>query len=603
MRLAKWVHSTCAAIVCAAFFCTTAAFAVEKATVTGATAATQQVSFDVYLPLQNEAGLDALLTSLNDPNSPNYHKWLTQEQFHSQFGPSAATVAAVQHELEAFGMTTTLASPQKIHATGSAHAVELMFATELHNGVFRNGSKTIVAVGGISMPSAMVLNNVVVVGLDGMIRMQRHAHKLAGPLPENRYSNVGPYWFDDLKQAYSYPSYQSLNGKGVTMGILMTGGFNPPDMTLYFSHEKLPVPDMTTVNVDGGSPYDPTNPFNSLETHLDLQQTGGMAPLAKHILYNIPDLSDQHIMDGLVTIMEANKADVVSMSFGGPEIGYLPAYNGGVNTIGLLGVYDRLFKQGNAQGITFLASSGDEGALSLPAAACFNPDATSSCGGFVASAEMPASSPHVTGVGGTNLVTTMSSTSLDSNYVSEAAFGDPVTEDIFYGTPATGAFWGSGGGISIYYTRPSYQFLVNTGSLLMRTVPDVSLHMGGCVVDSVLPCGPDRSADITAIDGGLYGVIGTSASVQDFAGLIALKIQKTGGRLGNENQALYTMALLQSYGFLKNIFHDNIRGYNGLYYTHKGYNLVLGNGTVNGVNYLLAPLIPTAGTPQTPSNP
>jgi hypothetical protein len=41
-----------------------------------------------------------------------------------------------------------------------------------------------------------------------------------------------------------------------------------------------------------------------------------------------------------------------------------------------------------------------------------------------------------------------------------------------------------------------------------------------------------------------------------------------------------------------------------LYYTTPtGYNRVLGNGTLNGTNFLLAPFVPVAGTPQTPSNP
>jgi subtilase family serine protease len=275
-------------------------------------------------------------------------------------------------------------------------------------------------------------------------------------------------------------------------------------------------------------------------------------------------------MDGLVTILEANKADVVNMSFGGPEIGYTREYNDGQDFTAILGLYDDLFKQGNAQGITFVSSSGDLGALDVPNVACFDPKATSSCGGFEVSVEIPASSPHVTGVGGTNLLTSLGPNVLDSKYVSEQAYGDPLAQDIFYGTPATGGFWGSGGGISIYFKKPGYQHLVDTGSKKMRTVPDVSLHMGGCPVGSVQPCPADRSYDLVAMDGAYYGVIGTSASSPDFAGLLALKIQKTGGRLGNENQAMYVMALLQSLGVLPGIFHDNIPGFNGLYTTHKG---------------------------------
>jgi subtilase family serine protease len=541
------------------------------------------------------------LNDLQDSSSANYHKWLTPAEFSQRFGASPAAVAGIVNELNAYGLKTQVLSSQRIHVTGDASAVEQVFLTQLHQGVFRNGTKTIMAEGALSLPSAMASSNAVVTGLSGVIRMHKHSRPAGAvtAVPDNRYSVTGPYWFDDLKQAYSYPSYQAYTGKGVTIGILMTGGYNAPDMALYFSHEKLATPHITTVNIAGGAPY---NFDNSFETHLDLQQTGGMAPDANLILYNLPDLFDSNIISGLITIIESNVADVVSMSFGGPELQYVPAYNGGVDYTGILGIYDDIFKQGNVQGITFVASSGDLGALDIPPLACFDPSATSACGSFQPSVETPASSPHVTGVGGTNLVTTMTKGSLDSKYVSEAAFGDPLAQDIFYGTPATGGFWGSGGGNSIYYKKPAFQRLVHTGSKF-RTVPDLSLHMGGCPIGSVLPCGPDRSSVIVANGGAFYLVIGTSASAPDFAGLTALKIQRFGKRLGNENFDIYALAALQEFGFPLKVFRDDIQGYNGLYFTKKGYNRVLGNGTVNGVNFLLAPSVPTAGTPQTPSNP
>jgi subtilase family serine protease len=211
-------------------------------------------------------------------------------------------------------------------------------------------------------------------------------------------------------------------------------------------------------------------------------------------------------------------------------------------------MYDDLFRQGNAQGITFVASSGDSGASPIPAASCFDPAAEKGCGGFLLSVELPASDPHMTGVGGTNLVTTMNATSLNSKYVSEAAFGDLLTEDIFFGTPASGAFWGSGGGDSVVFNRPEYQVLAHTGSKF-RTVPDLSLHMGGCPPGSVAPCGPDRSADVLVIGSDQFNVVGTSASAPDFAGLTALKIERFGTRLGNENYDIYSFRTLQRNGF------------------------------------------------------
>lgn len=598
MSFAKRHTIVFAALWCAAMLLPTInARAAEKAVLTQRVDAAQTVEFDVFLPLKNRSNLDSLVETLNDSASSRYHRWLKPAEFKSQFAPTSDSIAAVRRQLEAYGLTTELASSQRIHVRGNAHAVEQAFATQLKSGTFHDGRKTVAAATPISLPGALVTNKAVVAGLSGFIRMRSHAKRLAAPL--NRYSSAGPYWFTDLKQAYQYPSYKVYTGKGVTVGVLMSNAFNPEDMKAYFTHEKLAVPKISTVNINGGAPYDPND---STETHLDIQQVGGMAPNAKIILYNLPDLSDANIIDGLQQILDDNKADVVNMSFGGAEVFYTPEWNDGEDFTELLGIYDDLFRQGNAQGITFVASSGDQGALPAPPIACFDPNATAKCGTMQVSAESPATSPHVTAVGGTNLATTLSATTLDSKYVSEQAYGDPLAADIFYGTPATGGIWGSGGGDSIYYRKPLFQALVNTGSKY-RTVPDLSGHMGGCPVGAVEPCPESDSSVVVAIDGGLYGVIGTSASAPDFAGLLALKVERYGSRLGNENAEIYALAALQNLGLPLKVYHDNVPGYNGLYTTKKGYNRVLGNGTVIGVNFLLAPLVPTAGTPQSPSNP
>ena len=171
---------------------------------------------------------------------------------------------------------------------------------------------------------------------------------------------------------------------------------------------------------------------------------------------------------------------------------------------------------------------------------------------------IPAASPHVTAVGGTNLVTTYSPPSLDSAYVGENANSDPLAFDIFFGTSATGAVWGSGGGISSYFAKPTYQNHVSQAYLpakaeKWRTIPDVSLEMGGCPFGDLYyeengVCPPDRSFDWTPISGSFYGYIGTSLSSPDFVGLLALKIQSSGGRLGNENYDIYSLAAAQENG-------------------------------------------------------
>ncbi len=563
-----------------------------------ALAPTRNVQFDVFLPLQHATDLDALLHAQQDPSSSSYHQWLKPSEFEQRFGASDSTRVAVQKELAAYGMSVTVSNSRQLHVSGTARSVGQAFSSTLVEKTGANGVKSMSMSASASAPAALASSGAVVVGLSNAIRMRTQSVKLAKVT--NRYSNVGPYWFDDLKQAYEWPSFNALTGKGTTIGVLMTGGYNPSDMNLYFQHEKLPTPKFSEVDINGGAPY---NANTSFETHLDMQQTGGMAPNAHIILYNLPDLSDANIISGLVTIDESNTADVVNMSFAGPEILYTAAYNGGQDFTGILKVYDDLFKQGNAQGITFVASSGDFGARPAPPIACFATNATTGCGTAVLSAENPASSPHVVGVGGTNLVTTMSTNNLNSKYLSEAAFGDPYIGDPDYGTPATGFEWGSGGGNSIVFNKPDFQKLLKTGSNY-RTVPDVSLHMGGCPVGAVTPCGPDRSADIVAIGGGLFGVIGTSASSPDFVGLLALKIQSTQGRLGNENFDIYSLAALQKSGGTTNeYFRTDIPGENNGYTAGGNYNRVLGVGTVVGKTFVLRPNAASAGTPQTPSNP
>jgi len=168
-------------------------------------------------------------------------------------------------------------------------------------------------------------------------------------------------------------------------------------------------------------------------------------------------------------------------------------------------------------------------------------------------------------------------------------------------------------GISSYFAKPSYQNLVSQQYLPAkaqnwRTIPDVALEMGGCPAGDLYyaehgVCPPDRSFDWTPIDGEFYGYIGTSLSSPDFVGLLALKIQSEGGRLGNENYDIYSLAAAQANGSSNTVFRQNISGNNGVYKTAPGYNLVLGNGTVIANDFVRGPSLPVAGLPQTGTNP
>jgi kumamolisin len=564
----------------------------------------EQVEFNIYLPLRNAGQLDQLLAELHDPNSPNYQHWLTPQEFHQRFGPSPTDLSKISADLASRGLAVVGTQGHGMRVRGKIGAIQSAFGAAIWNGRAPNGAHRLVAAQGLKLPASLVQAGARVLAFSPAIRYHTHAMRL-GAAPENRYSTAGPYWFDDVKQAYDFPSYLRLTGAGRSIGIVMANDFLDSDLALYFGHEHLAPPSVVRVPVDGGAPFDVNASF---EVSLDVQQAGGMAPGATIVDYNIPDLSDQSIYDAYYQIVESNAVDIVSSSFGGAEGFYTAAYNGGTDFTWILQLFDDLFKQGNAQGITFVASSGDQGGLGLPSLSYFDPpqDPPVVTAEFLPGIEQPASSPHVTAVGGTNLITTSNPPSLNSQYVRENAFGDPQEPYDPYGVGnlVSGGVWQGGGGVSVVFHKPPYQYLVRTGAN-MRTVPDISGHMGGCPVGTLGTCPADRSSAVVADGGNLYLVIGTSVSAPDFAGILALAEQHLGRRLGNVNYLIYGLAATQRLGPFA-VFHQGIPGDNGLDRSHKGmpgYNLVLGNGTPFVRRLILAPFVPPAGIPQTPSNP
>lgn len=614
--LSKYRRTATLALIGASWFALIApAAALVKAVVGSPAPASQPIEFSIYLPLRDRTAVEALLTELQTPGSPAYRQWLTPAQFNEQFGPTESLVNAVTRELAAYGLQVVQAQTHSLQVQGTVGAVNEAFGTTLVTVRFPSGQEGMKSTSPLKLTPNLAAAGAMITAFTGTIHMHSFAvpSNLVKPVtgtPLNRQSPVGPYWFDDLKQAYSYPSFEALTGKGVTIGVLMTPNFNPPDMQLYFGHEKLKVPSITTYNVEGGAPF---NVNTAAETHIDIQHSGGMAPKSNIILYNMPGLDDDSIFGALTDIIEQNTVDVVNMSFGAPELGYTAPYNDGTDLTGVLLLYDDFFAEGNALGITWVASSGDLGAREIPSAACFSANPPTPCGTFLISVNLPASSPHVVGVGGVNLVTTYNPPSLNSALVSENAYPDPLAFDIFYGTTATNAEWGSGGGISFIFKKPSYQNEVSQQYLPgaakgWRTVPDVSVEMGGCPFGTLYyelngVCPPDRSADWAALGGEFLAFVGTSLSAPDFTGLLALKIQSEGSRLGNENYDIYALAAAQQNGSANTVFRQNIPGNNGVYKTAPGYNLVLGNGTVIANDFVVGPSLPVAGVPQTPTNP
>jgi subtilase family serine protease len=598
--------------------------------------------FSVYLPLTNRSALKQLLQDQTDKTSPRYRHWLTPAQFKKQFGPRGADVAQAKQMLQAAGFTIVGEHTQNLEVEGPVAAVERMFGTHLQQVKTPEGHIKLNAPGHLNLPRELASMGAVIPQFSEHLAAKVHSHmvrQLTGSdlaAVQARLSSADSVFYpNDLNEAYELPSFQFAPGTGATIGIVMSSVIDPADLAnsfnstltlngggqviqAYSANSNLPVPTVTIRPVDGGSgAFDPASGAAG-EASLDTQMSLGTAPGAKEVLYNTPDLSNASIMDAYTAIVEDNTVDVVSSSFGECELDFTAAYNGGQDFTNLLATLDAVFQQGNAQGITFVASSGDQGAVPCVSAAFANNPANGTS--FVRGVSNPASDPNVTAVGGTNLKTTATPSVDDATYSSESANFNPrlpakfqisATETVTVNNNT----WGSGGGFSTIFAEPSYQSLVNTGSKGGRAVPDVSLMMGGCPSDANLAVqnckALPHSGALIWLGGAPAEVIGTSASAPELAGILALAVEGY-GRQGNVNPVIYSLAARQTRAGGVNappaeqFFHRNISGNNNGFTVRPGqeYSEVLGTGTLNVKNFLeISQAVPAAGTPNTPSNP
>ena len=619
-----------------------------QAQVMGAASAGATTRFNVYLPLTHQADLEQLLEEQTDSSSSNYHRWLAPGEFKQRFGPSRASVARVTALLQSAGFNVVAEKTQNLVVEGPVSAIERTFSTHLQRVRTRHGNMKLAAKEGhVTLPEALAAVGAVVPEFTAHEFAHPHSRVLARGIqdtPAFRFSSVGFYYPNDLNEAYQFPSFRTqavprgarhpaqIAGVGAHIGIVISSTIDPADLAATFNSDfarangthliqayskvsNLPVPTVTLHPVAGANQAFDPNSADGSEASLDTQMSLGTAPGAQETVYWMPDLSDDSVIAAYTDVDEDNVVDVVSSSFGECELFYTAAYNGGVDFTGILKVYHALFQQGNSQGITFIASSGDNGGLTCNTVDYIVNQAQGTS--FIPGVNHPAADPNVTGVGGTNLVTSATPGPDDATYVTENADFDPrLTEDIFFpNDPVSKNIWGSGGGISTIFAKPAYQLLAPTDSRTKRAVPDVALMEGGCPGDADLAAQDctalPRSAAFVWIGGQLSLLIGTSAGAPEFAGVVALAVELNGGRLGNVNPLIYTLGAIQTLaGGAKapkalQFYHRSISGNNGVFKVKPGqaYSEVLGQGTLDVKNFLGLQLAPAAGTPNTPSNP
>lgn len=496
---------------------------------------TTHLPLTIGLPLHNQEALTNLLQQLYDPASPNYHHFLTPQQFSEMFGPSEQDYQAVIAFANTNGLTVTGTHDSRrvlevngdvAHIEKAFHVTMRLYQHPTENRTFFSADVAPSVQADLPIFSVGGLNNYVV---PHPMNLKITSLSATNATPGAGSGPGGTYMGSDFRKAYA-PGV-SVNGSGQTVGLLQfNSGFYQSDITAYETQAGLPtsIP-VVPVLLNG---YNGGAGVANDEVSLDIEMVISMAPGTAGV-YVFEGGQTDTILDAMAS---SNQIKQLSASWTYPIDATSETY----------------YQQFAAQGQSFYNASGDDDA-------------------YLDGQEFPPTGdPNITIVGGTTLTT-----GSGGSYASETVWNWRIPN-------ANGGDWGSSGGISAN-PIPSWQqgtdMSANGGSTTFRNLPDVAL----------------TADNIYVIYGGgqAGGFGGTSCASPLWAGFTALVNQQAVGvghpTLGFINPAIYTLGNGANY---TSDFHDITTGDNtwpgspAQFFAVPGYDLCTGWGTPNGPNLI-----------------
>jgi kumamolisin len=263
------------------------------------------ISVTIVLSLSDPTEAENLLKALSTPGNPQYHKFLTADQFAARFAPAQGDVAKVIASLASYGLAVEQTTALTLKATGMPADMERAFRVSLHSYEVPAHESAPdytyhAPLSPAAIPDEISASVAGVVGLDSRPNLYPHskvapkalANAPSAASPMQQGNAPGTWTVTDFANYYDVqPLYQQgLTGKGRTLGILTLASFTPSDAFAYWKAIglKIAADRLSVLNVDGG-PGAPSDVSGSLETTLDVEQSGGVAPRAKIIVYQAPN--------------------------------------------------------------------------------------------------------------------------------------------------------------------------------------------------------------------------------------------------------------------------------------------------------------------------
>lgn len=534
---------------------------------------------------EGQAALTQFLQEQQDPSSPNFHRWLTPDEYGARFGASQSDLQQITDWLQAQGLQVEVARGRNwINITGNAGEVGKAFGTGIHryrvDGVTHYANST-----DPSVPAALSGMVADIIGLHDF----RMKPRLKRPTMDMN-TGVGTHHLapDDIATIYNIaPLYDAgIDGTGQSIAVVGQTAIRQSDVNNFRNQFNLGPINLQLVLAGRRSPGIIDGDVD--EAHLDIEWSSAVARNAT-IYY----VYSSDVWSSAMYAVSNNVAKVISMSYGLCEQADLVD----------LPTYQQVAQQANAQGISWFAASGD-----LAAGDCEGQGSSIAQNGLAV--DVPASLPEVTGVGGTTF-NEQGGEWASSNTSNQASALSYIREKV-WNDSSLGELLGAGGGASVVFPRPAWQTGPGVPSDSVRHVPDVAFASS-----------PNHD-NYYLYSGGAGYVGGTSVAAPVMAGIAVLLNQylvSTGAAsqagLGNLNPTLYRLAQTTT-----GVFHDVVDGdlavpcaastpdcVNGSFgaTAGPGYDMASGLGSVNAFNLVKqwssAPAISSAVVPSIDQNP
>jgi hypothetical protein len=504
---------------------------------------------------EQETALIDLLDQQQDKSSPNYHKWLTPEQFGQMFGPSDQDMQTITSWLGSHGLQVARVTKGRlmIEFSGTEAQVQEAFHTQIHRFVV-NGELHWANAKDPEIPTALTPVVAGVFTLYDFRKQPQHvmssqrftASVRPGSRPQVNLSNgnhaLGPR---DFATIYNInPLYnEGTVGGGSMIGVVGRTNIDPLDVSDFRNIFVLNTVPLQIV-LDGPDPGN-LGGGEEAEAVLDSTWSGAIAPgaVVKLVVSASTDTTDGVDLSELF-IVEDNHFSVMTESFSACEAFFTTSEAAGISG---------LAEQAAAQGITYVVSTGDSGS-----AGCDSPDA--SVATHPPAVNILASTPFTVAVGGTQFndignpsaywKSTATGRLADTaiSYIPENVWNEScsVSGSTACVPPAVPNLAAGGGGTSIFFARPPWQTGVpGIPSGSFRTIPDVSFSAAGH--DFYLLCLHRSCLANSQGQFSIFGIAGTSASTPAFAGIMALVNQKNFSRQGQADYVLYRLAATENF--------------------------------------------------------